>query len=39
MIDEIPKFYFLHYWGTAPAKALAKGVQAARDAQMRASSH
>ena len=35
MIGENPKFYFLHYWGTGPAKALAEGVQAARDAQMR----
>jgi hypothetical protein len=38
MIDETPKFYFLHYWGTVPAKTLAESVQAARDAQMRASS-
>jgi hypothetical protein len=38
MIDETPKFYFIHYWGIGPAKALAKGVQAARDAQIHASS-
>ncbi len=33
MIGERPGFYFLHYWGTGPAKALAQGVKAARDAQ------
>jgi len=38
MIGETPKFYFLHYWGTGPAKALSEGVRAAREAQTRASS-
>lgn len=38
MIEEDPKFYFIHYWGIGPSKALAKGVQAARDAQIHASS-
>lgn len=33
MIDETPKFYFLHYWGSGPAEALAKGVRAGLDAQ------
>lgn len=33
MIGESPTFYFLHYWGTGPAKDLAQGVRAALDAQ------
>ncbi len=34
MIGGEPVFYFLHYWGVGPVAALARGVQAARDAQI-----
>lgn len=33
MLDEEPRFFFLHYWGKAPAADLARGVRAALDAQ------
>jgi hypothetical protein len=33
MIGGEPVFYFLHYWGVGRADELARGVQAARDAQ------
>ena len=33
MLDEAPRFFFLHYWGKGPAVALARGVRAALDAQ------
>ncbi len=31
MLDEQPRVFFLHYWGTGPAAALAKTVRAAFD--------
>ncbi len=33
MIGERPPFYFMHYWGTGPAKKLAKAFKAALEAQ------
>jgi uncharacterized protein DUF1259 len=33
MLDEEPRFFFLHYWGKGPATDLARGVRAALDAQ------
>ena len=33
MLDEEPRFFFLHYWGTGPAADLARGVRSALDAQ------
>ncbi len=33
MIGEEPAFYFTHYWGTGPARDLARGVRSALDAQ------
>jgi hypothetical protein len=33
MLDDEPRFFFLHYWGKGPAAALARGVRAALDAQ------
>lgn len=33
MLDEEPRFLFLHYWGKGPAAALARGVRSALDAQ------
>jgi hypothetical protein len=31
MLDEEPRIFFLHYWGTGPAEKLAKTVRAAFD--------
>jgi hypothetical protein len=31
MLDERPRIFFLHYWGTGPAEQLAKAVRAAFD--------
>jgi hypothetical protein len=31
MLDEQPRVFFLHYWGTGPAESLAKTVGAAFD--------
>ena len=31
MLDEQPRVFFLHYWGTGPAESLAKTVKAAFD--------
>ena len=36
MIGETPPFYFLHYWGKGSAGDLARGLQAALDAQVNA---
>jgi hypothetical protein len=33
MLDDEPRFFFLHYWGKGPAADLARGVRAALDAQ------
>ena len=33
MLDEEPRFFFLHYWGKGPATALARGMRAALEAQ------
>ena len=33
MLDEEPRFFFLHYWGKGPATELARGVRSALDAQ------
>lgn len=33
MLDEEPRFFFLHYWGKGPATDLARGVRSALDAQ------
>lgn len=31
MVHEQPRIFFLHYWGTGPAEALAQGLRAALD--------
>jgi hypothetical protein len=31
MLDEQPRIFFLHYWGTGPAEQLAKAIRAAFD--------
>ncbi len=31
MLDESPRIFFLHYWGTGPAEQLAKTVRSAFD--------
>jgi Domain of Unknown Function (DUF1259) len=33
MLDEEPRFFFLHYWGKGPAAALAEGLRGALAAQ------
>ena len=33
MIDESPRYVFLHYWGVGPVEDLAKGLKAALDTQ------
>jgi hypothetical protein len=33
MLDDEPRFFFLHYWGKGPAMDLARGVRSALDAQ------
>ena len=33
MLDEEPRFFFLHYWAKGPAADLARGVRSALDAQ------
>lgn len=33
MLDEEPRFFFLHYWGKGPATDLARAVRSALDAQ------
>jgi hypothetical protein len=33
MLDEEPRFFFLHYWGKGPATDLAQGLRSALDAQ------
>lgn len=33
MLDEEPRFFFLHYWGKGPVVDLARGVRSALDAQ------
>ncbi len=37
MLDDEPRFFFLHYWGKGAAADLARGVRAALDAQQAAS--
>jgi len=37
MLDDEPRFFFLHYWGKGAAVHLARGVREARDAQRAAS--
>jgi hypothetical protein len=37
MLDDEPRFFFLHYWGKGAAAYLARGVRAALDAQQAAS--
>jgi hypothetical protein len=37
MVGEQPAFYFIHFWGKAPAKELAQGLRSALDAQKAAS--
>jgi len=36
MLDEQPRLFFLHFWGRAPAEALAQGLRAALDQTARA---
>ncbi len=31
MLDEVPRIFFLHYWGTGPVEKLAQTVRAAFD--------
>jgi len=33
MLDEEPRFFFLHYWGKGPAADLARGLRSALDTQ------
>ena len=33
MLEDEPRFFFLHYWGKGTAEALARGLRAALDAQ------
>src|SRR4029453_11716881 len=33
MLDDEPRFFFLHYWGVGSATDLARGVRSALDAQ------
>ena len=36
MLDDEPRFFFLHYWGKGPAAELAQGLRAALAAQQAA---